>query len=94
MGILVKQIMEQRNLSPDEIDAIIVATITPDMMFPSTAALIQKNIKAVNAWGYDLSSACSGFLYALQMGSQFIQTGTNRIGQSKLAFPTQTSSRF
>ena len=71
----VHNLMENYKLAADEIDAIIVATITPDMMFPSTAALVQKNIKANNAWGYDLSSACSGFLFALQSGATLISSG-------------------
>ena len=50
----VLNLMENYDLAPDEIDAIIVATITPDMMFPATAALVQKNLNAINAWGYDL----------------------------------------
>ncbi len=61
-----------------DIDLIIVATVTPDMMFPSTACLIQQRIGAVNAWGFDLSGACSGFLYALATGAQFIETGAYR----------------
>ena len=60
---------------PEEIDLIIVATVTPDMMFPSTACVIQEKIGAKNAWGFDLSGACSGFIYALATGAQFIQTG-------------------
>ena len=70
----VNNLMENYNITADQIDAIIVATITPDMMFPSTAALIQKNIKADNAWGYDLSAACSGFLFALQAGGALISS--------------------
>ena len=66
------QLMENRNINADEIDAIIVATITPDKIFPSTAALIQHNLNAYNAWGYDLSSACSGFLFGLQTGAALI----------------------
>ena len=64
--------------NPEEIDLIIVATVTPDMMFPSTACMIQQKIGAKNAWGFDLSGACSGFLYALTTGAQFIQTGAYR----------------
>ena len=71
----VSDLLKMRNISPEEIDIIIVATVTPDMMFPSTAALIQKKIGAVNAWGYDLSAACSGFLFALQTGAQMIEAG-------------------
>ncbi len=72
----VMQALSRRGISPGEIEVIIVATVTPDMMFPSTAALVQDNIGATNAWGYDLSGACSGFLFALQAGAQMIETGT------------------
>lgn len=68
-------LMDNYDLKADQINAIIVATITPDMMFPSTAALVQKNINAKNAWGYDLSAACSGFLFALQSGAALISSG-------------------
>ncbi len=69
------QLLEKRDIGAEEIDAIIVATITPDMMFPSTAAIIQSNIKAKNAWGYDLSAACSGFLFGIQSGAALISSG-------------------
>lgn len=62
---------------PEDIDLIIVPTVTPDMMFPSTACVIQDKIGATNAWGFDLSGACSGFLFALATGIQFIQAGTH-----------------
>lgn len=62
---------------PEDIDLIIVPTVTPDMMFPSTACVIQNKIGAKKAWGFDLSGACSGFLFALATGVQFIQTGTH-----------------
>ena len=68
-------LMNNCNLSANEIDVIIVATITPDMMFPATAALVQKSLNANNAWGFDLSAACSGFLFALQSGSALIAAG-------------------
>lgn len=71
----VEKALKMRGISAEEIDLIIVATVTPDMMFPSTAALVQEKIGAVNAWGFDLSGACSGFLFALQTGAQFIETG-------------------
>jgi len=71
----VLKLMKKYNLAAEQIDAIIVATITPDMMFPATAAIIQKNIRATNAWGYDLSAACSGFLFALQSGASLISSG-------------------
>ena len=68
----IKELLNKKNIDPNDIDAIIVATVTPDMMFPSTACIIQKKIGANNAWGFDLSAACSGFLFALETGSQFI----------------------
>ncbi len=71
----IQKILDSRNLDPTEIDAIIVGTVTPDMLFPSCAALIQHRIGATNAWGYDLSAACSGFIFALQSGSALIESG-------------------
>jgi len=71
----IQKILDSRNLDPTEIDAIIVGTVTPDMIFPSCAALIQHQIGATNAWGYDLSAACSGFIFALQSGSALIESG-------------------
>lgn len=62
-------------VDPAEIDVIIVATVTPDMFFPATACLVQERIGATKAWGFDVSAACSGFLYALVLGSQFIESG-------------------
>ncbi len=70
-----RKVLTQRGIAPDEIDLIIVATVTPDMLFPSTACVLQQKIGASNAWGFDLSGACSGFLYALTTAAQFIQTG-------------------
>ncbi|MEE8160381.1 MAG: 3-oxoacyl-ACP synthase, partial [Acidobacteriota bacterium] len=69
----IQNAFEGKEFRPEEIDLIIVATVTPDMMFPSTACLVQEKIGAKNAWGFDLSGACSGFLYALATGAQFIQ---------------------
>lgn len=74
----VQECLEKAATSAEEIDLIIVATVTPDMMFPSTACLIQHRIGASRAWGFDLSGACSGFLYALASGAQFIETGIYR----------------
>jgi len=70
-----KEVLEKRDLDADEIDVIIVATVTPDMLFPATACLVQEEIGAGNAWGFDLSAACSGFLYAITTGAQFIESG-------------------
>ena len=74
----VHNLMANYSLNADEIDAIIVATITPDMMFPSTAALVQEKLNAQNAWGYDLSAACSGFLFGLESGAALIESGRCR----------------
>jgi len=68
--------LERRGVDPEEIDLIIVATVTPDMLFPSTACVIQEKVGAKNAWGFDLLGACSGFLYALATGAQFIENET------------------
>ncbi len=68
-------LLEKTNTKPEEIDLIICATVTPDMVFPATANIIGAEIGAINAFGYDLNAACSGFLYAIATGSQFIETG-------------------
>lgn len=70
-----REALDERGLVPDDLDVIVVATVTPDMPFPATACLVQDNLGASNAWGFDLSAACSGFLYALTTGAQFIETG-------------------
>jgi 3-oxoacyl-[acyl-carrier-protein] synthase III len=67
--------LKDAGVAPEEIDAIIVATVTPDYMFPAAAALVQKKIGAVNAYAFDLSAACSGFLYALSTGAMMIESG-------------------
>jgi len=73
-----KKLLAQKNVNPQEIDLIVVATVTPDMLFPSTACLVQDRIGAKNAWGFDLSAACSGFIYALTVCAQFVGAGTAR----------------
>lgn len=73
----VRRLMERRGLAPDEIDALIVATVTPDMLFPATACLIQDQLGLSRAWGFDLSAACSGFLYALTAGAQLVASGAH-----------------
>jgi len=67
--------LKMSGVSAEEIDLIIVATITPDMIFPATAALVQDKLRAVNAGTLDIEAACSGFIYGLSIASQFIQTG-------------------
>ena len=68
-------LLERSNTSKDEIDVIIIATVTPDTMFPSTAARVQHNLDAQNCWGFDLSGACTGFVYALETGAKFVESG-------------------
>lgn len=70
-----KEVLVQRGIPADEIDLIIVATVTPDYLFPATACLIQEEIGAGNAYGFDLSAACSGFLFALTTGANMIESG-------------------
>ena len=70
--------LAERGLDANEIEAIVVATVTPDMLFPSTACLVQHKLGIKRVWGFDLSAACSAFIYALQAGAQFIQTGTHK----------------
>jgi 3-oxoacyl-[acyl-carrier-protein] synthase-3 len=67
--------LEKRGIAASDVEVIIVATVTPDMMFPATACLVQEKIGAKGAWGFDLSAACSGFPYALQMGAKLIESG-------------------
>lgn len=71
-------LLEKRGISAEEIDLIIFATATPDMVFPATANILADKIGAKNAWGYDLQAACSGFLFALATGSQFIESGKHK----------------
>ena len=70
-----EQLLKNRGIAADEIDIIIIATVTPDHFTPSTAAIVQNNIGAKNAWGFDLSAACTGYLYGLETGSKFISSG-------------------
>jgi 3-oxoacyl-[acyl-carrier-protein] synthase III len=73
----VRRLLARRGLSPDNVDALIVATATPDMMFPATACLIQDQLGLSQAWGFDLSAACSGFLYAMTVGAQLVAAGAH-----------------
>jgi len=73
----VQRLMSRRGVGPDEVDALIVATATPDMMFPATACLIQDQLGLSQAWGFDLSAACSGFLYAMTVGAQLVAAGAH-----------------
>jgi 3-oxoacyl-[acyl-carrier-protein] synthase III len=70
--------LAQRGLKGTDVEVIIVATVTPDMFFPSTACLLQNKLGATGAWGFDLSAACSGFLYAMATGAQFVTSGRHK----------------
>ncbi len=70
-----REAIKRAGLKPDDIDLIIVGTVTPDMLFPSTACLVQHKIGASRAWGFDLSAACSAFTYSLTVGSQLVAAG-------------------
>jgi 3-oxoacyl-[acyl-carrier-protein] synthase-3 len=90
-------LLKNRGIGPEEIDLLVVATITPDMFFPSTACIVQEKIGATKAWGFDLSAACSGFLYALVVGSQFVETGAYKkvvvVGTDKMSIITDYTDR-
>jgi len=74
----VKKLVESHPLDLQQIDVIIVGTVTPDMMYPSTACLVQDKLGIARTWGFDLSAGCSGFLYALDTGIQFIESGRHK----------------
>jgi 3-oxoacyl-[acyl-carrier-protein] synthase III len=73
-----REVLKQTGTQAEEIDLIITATVTPDMMFPATSCLVQNKLGASRAWGFDLSAACSGFVYALTVGAQFAGAGAHR----------------
>ena len=85
----VLNLLEKKGIDPKEIEMVICATTTPDMQFPATANVICDKAGMSNAWGYDVSAACSGFLFALTIGSQFIETGRHKkvivIGVDKMS---------
>jgi len=93
----VKLLLEQRGIEPNEVDVIIVATVTPDMFFPSTANLVQHKVGAKNAFSFDISAACSGFLYAIGIGSEIIEAGRYKkvvvVGADKMSSITNYSDR-
>ena len=93
----VKQVLINRGITADEIELIIVATITPDMILPATACVLQEKIGASKAWGFDLNAACSGFLYALSVGARFIETGLHSkvivVGADKMSSITDYTDR-
>jgi 3-oxoacyl-[acyl-carrier-protein] synthase-3 len=98
MGALASKVaLEVAGVDPEEIELIVVATVTPDMFFPSTACLIQHEIGAKNAWGVDVNGACTGFLYATAMGAQFIESGRYKkvlvVGSDKMSSITDYTDR-
>ena len=72
-----KQVLERRGIEASELDAILVGTVTPDMMYPSTACLVHNKIGASGAWGFDVSAGCSGFVFALQAGAKLVESGAH-----------------
>lgn len=74
----VNKLLKKRGISAEEIDLLIVATVTGDYIFPATANVVSDKVGAINAWSYDINAACSGFIYALTTASQFIQTGAHK----------------
>ena len=74
----VLELCKKRGISPEEIDLLICATVTADMIFPATANIICDKVGATNAFGFDINAACSGFLYALATGSKFVESGTHK----------------
>jgi 3-oxoacyl-[acyl-carrier-protein] synthase III len=85
----IKGLLKKTNTDPEDIDLIICATVTPDMPFPATANIIADGVGATKSYSFDISAACSGFLYALTMGSQFIETGMHKkviiVGADKMS---------
>ncbi len=92
-----KNLLQKRGIDASEIEVIIVATVTPDMFFPATACLVQEAIGASRAWGFDLSAACSGFLFALSTGAQMIESQRHSkvlvIGADKMSTITDYTDR-
>ena len=93
----IKMIFEKKGIGPNDIDLLIVSTVTPDMMYPSTACVIQDKLGMKNCWGFDLSADCSGFLFGLATGIQFIQSGTYKkvlvVGADKMSILPNPNDR-
>ncbi|GAB6282340.1 MAG: ketoacyl-ACP synthase III [Ignavibacterium sp.] len=93
----VEDLLKHSNITANDIDVLIVATITPDMFFPQTACLVQERIGAKNCWGFDFAAACSGFLFALQNGVSLIESGKYKnvvvVGADKMTSITDYTDR-
>jgi len=96
-ALAIQDLINNSHLKADEIDVIIVATVTPDMFFPASACLVQEKIGAKKAWGFDLSAACSGFLFALETGAKMIESGAYKkiivVGSDKMSAITDYTDR-
>ncbi len=94
---VVKGLLEKTGTKPEEIDMLIVSTVTPDYAFPATANIVSDMCGLKNAWSYDLNAACSGFLFALTTASKFIETGTHKkilvVGAEKMSMMTDYTDR-
>jgi 3-oxoacyl-[acyl-carrier-protein] synthase-3 len=90
-------VLEETQTSPDELDLILLATVTPDMPVPSAASFVQKNLGATNSWGFDINGGCTGFMCALATGAQFIESGRHKkvlvIGADKMSAITNYEDR-
>lgn len=93
----INMLFERRGITADELDLILVATVTPDMLFPSTACILQEKIGASKAWGFDVLAACSGFIFTLVTGTQFIESGACKkvliVGADKMSSITNFKDR-
>lgn len=93
----IKMLLERRGITADELDMILVGTVTPDMLFPSTACIIQEKIGASKAWGFDVLAACSGFIFTLITGAQYIESGMCKkvlvVGSDKMSTITNFKDR-
>lgn len=93
----VKGLLEKTNTRPEEIDLVVFCTVTPDMVFPASANILCDKVGMVNAWGFDLGAACSGFLYGLTTASRFIETGAHKkvivVGADKMSAIIDYSDR-
>jgi len=93
----VKLLLTKTNTAPDEVDLMICATVTPDMMFPATANIISDKVGILNAFSYDMNAACSSFLFALTVGQKFVESGTHKkviiVGTDKMSAITDYTNR-
>lgn len=88
---VIESIFEQRGIGPDDIDLLIIPTVSPDMIYPSTACIVQNKLGMKNCWGFDMLAACSGFIFALSTAAQFVQNGTYK---KVLVIGTEVMSRL